>query len=115
MLSNLDDEINDEKLYNKISMSKNSISKLEHRKSKKRKINANVEKMKSVKKLSFFAFLKSMCFDKRGTIPFVSKFRKHLLSEEHLFKSHIKTILLEKEVTNKNGDSTNVFECFNEL
>ena len=58
-----------------------------------------------------------ICFDKKGTTGFVIKFRKHLLSEEHLFKSHIKTILLEKEFsTNKNkGESTNVFECFNEL
>ena len=117
MLNTLNYEMNEEKFYNKIYLSKNSISKLEHRKSKKRKINtnANIEKMKSVKKLSFFAYLKSLCFDKKGTIPFISKFRTHLLSEEHLFKSHIKTILLEKEVTNKSGDSTNVFECFNEL
>ena len=95
-------------------MSKSSIPNFDHKKLKGRRIS-NIGTMKSLKKLSFIAYMKGLCFDKKGSVRFVSKFRKHLLSEEHLFKSHIKTILLEKEVTNKSGDSTNVFECFNEL
>ena len=101
--------------YNKIYLSKHSLAKIDHKTIESNAISK--EKMKSFKKLSFNVFLKYLCFKEKGSIGFLIKFRKHLLSEEHLFKSHIKTILLEKEFsTNKNkGESTNVFECFNEL
>ena len=101
-------------LYNKIYLSKISISKIDHKTLRFKKIN-NKEKIKSVKNLSFFNYLKYLLFDKKGSTGFLIKFRKHLLSEEHLFKSHIKTILLEKEFNSKKAESTNVFECFNEL
>ena len=101
-------------LYNKIYLSKISISKIDHKTLRLKKIN-NKEKIKSVKNLSFFNYLKYLLFDKKGSTGFLIKFRKHLLSEEHLFKSHIKTILLEKEFNSKKAESTNVFECFNEL
>ena len=106
--------INEADYYNKIWLSKNSIARIDHKTIILRKIS-NKERIKSVKNLSFFLFLKSFCFDRKGSIDFVIKFRKHLLSEEHLFKSHIKTILLEKEFNSKNVENTNVFECFNEL
>ena len=101
-------------LYNKIYLSKKSIAKIDHKTLRFKKIN-NKEKIKSVKKLSFFNYLKYLLLDKKGSTGFLIKFRKHLLSEEHLFKSHIKTILLEKEFNSKKAESTNVFECFNEL
>jgi hypothetical protein len=52
---------NEKYYYNKIWMSKNSIAKIDH------KINdfkqKNKEKMKSMKNLNFFIFLKSSCFE----------------------------------------------------
>ena len=96
-------------------LSRNSIAKIDHRTEQFKKI-INKEKMKSLKKFSFYVFLKYLLFDKKVSTSFLIKFRKHLLSEEHLFKSHIKTILLEKEFNSHNNEeSTNVFECFNEL
>ena len=114
LLNTLNYGINPESLYKKINMSKTSLAKIDHKTLKNRKTNS-IEKMKSVKKLPFITFIKSLCFDKNGSISFVSKFRKHLLSEEHLFKINIKTVLLEKQANNINDDNTNVFECFNEL
>ena len=46
---------------------------------------------------------------------FIRIFRKHLLSEEHLFKSHIKIIFLEKQHNFTGEEKTNALECFNEL
>ena len=104
---------NEKYYYNKIWMSKNSIAKIDHKIIDFKQVNK--DKMKSVKNLNFFIFLKSLCFDIKGSTNFLTKFRKHLLSEEHLFKSHIKTILIEKEFNSKTAENTNVFECFNEL
>ena len=101
-------------LYDKIYLSKLSVAKIDHKTLKLKRIN-NKEKIKSVKDFSFFIFLKYLLYDKKGSTGFLIKFRKHLLSEEHLFKSHIKMILLEKEFNSKNAENTNVFECFNEL
>ena len=105
---------NDLDNYNKIWLSKNSIAKIDHKPLKMRRIS-NKERIKSVKNLSFFIFLKYLCNEGKSSTGFVIKFRKHLLSEEHLFKSHIKTILIEKELNSKQTENTNVFECFNEL
>ena len=105
---------NEKYYYNKIWMSKNSIAKIDHKIIDFKQINTK-DRMKSVKNLSFFIFLRSLCFDVKGSTNFLIKFRKHLLSEEHLFKSHIKTILIEKEFNSKTAENTNVFECFNEL
>ena len=106
--------INDKDYYNKIYLSKNSIAKIDHKAPKYKTIN-NKEQFKSVKHFSFYIFIKYLCFEKKGSTNFLIKFRKHLLSEEHLFKSHIKTILMEKEFSSKTEQSTNIFECFNEL
>jgi hypothetical protein len=100
--------------YNKIWLSKNSIARIDHKTFRLRRVN-NKERLKSIKSLSFFIYLKYLCNEEKGSTGFVIKFRKHLLSEEHLFKPHIKTILIEKELNSKHIESTNVFECFNEL
>ena len=39
----------------------------------------------------------------------------HLLSEEHLLKSHIKMIFFEKHLDIGGQENTNVLECFKEL
>ena len=46
---------------------------------------------------------------------FIRIFRKHLLSEEHLFKNHIKIIFLEKQHNFTGEEKTNALECYNEL
>ena len=98
---------------NIIRLSRNSLGKIVHCHNKKSKSD---DKLKSIKIFSFKDFLKSILFKgNKGNHYFIDIFRKHLLSEEHLFKNHIKTVLLEKQVNNKNADNTNVFECFNEL
>ena len=100
--------------YNKILLSKNSIARIDHKTFGLRGVNSK-ERLKSIKNLSFFIYLKFLCNKGKRSTGFVIKFRKHLLSEEHLFKSHIKTILMEKEFNSKHVENTNVFECFNEL
>ena len=107
-------KISNKDCYNKIFLSKNSISKIEHIKKRERKIN-KIGKIRAEINLSFFTFLRNLCFEKSGSARFIIKFRKHLLSEEHLFKAHLKTILLEKEFNSKIKESVNIFECFSEL
>jgi hypothetical protein len=66
-----------------------------------------------------FAFIdsvKSCCFKRnKGSHNFLITFRKHLLSEEHLFKNHIKIVLLEKYHNVNLNENTNILESFNEL
>ena len=94
-------------LLNIISLSRGSLAKIEHRHKKDDDISD--DKLKSIKVFSFYDFLKSMMFKRnKGNHYFISLFRKHLLSEEHFLKSHIKMVFLEKQ-------HKNVLECFNEL
>ena len=59
---------------------------------------------------------KSAIFKKRKDYHnFITIFRKHLLSEEHLLKSHIKMIFLEKNSNFNGKENSNALECFNEL
>ena len=95
-------------------MSKNSIARIDHKTFRLRRVN-NKERLKSIKSLSFFIYLKYLCNEEKGSTGFVIKFRKHLLSEEHLFKSHIKIIFLEKQQNFNGEEKTNALECFNEL
>ena len=98
---------------NRFWLTKESLANVVH---KKRELEQLFDKdKKAIKNISFIKFLKDIIFENRkGSNYFLIKFRKHLLSEEHLFKSHVKTVLLEKQCKwNKN--STNIFECFNEL
>ena len=50
------------------------------------------------KKYSFYEFLKSICSTKINNINFLVKYRKCLLSEEQILKSHINNIILEKKI-----------------
>jgi hypothetical protein len=73
-------------------------------------------KLRSIKIFSFFDFLKSIMFKRtKGNHYFISIFRKHLLSEEHLLKSHIKMVFLERKHNLSGEENTNIVECFNEL
>ena len=79
--------------------------------------NENSEdKLKSLKYFTFIDFLKSIIVKRsKGNHYFISIFRKHLLSEEHLLKSHIKMVFMEKQHNFHGEENTNILECFNEL
>ena len=73
-------------------------------------------KLKSIKSFTFIDFLKSIIVKRsKGNHYFISIFRKHLLSEEHLLKSHIKMVFMEKQHNFHGEENTNILECFNEL
>ena len=100
---------------NNIILSHKSIGKIEHNNIKFRLI-MNKENRQSVKKFAFVDSVKSCCFKRnRGSHNFLITFRKHLLSEEHLFKNHIKTVLLEKKYNMNIEENTNILESYNEL
>ena len=74
------------------------------------------EKLKIVKNLTFFLYIKSLCFTRyKGTTDFTTRFRKNLLSEEHLFKSHIKSSLLEKQYKLSTEQTVSFIDIFNNL
>ena len=99
----------------KFWMNKQSLARIDHKHIEFHKILES-QKIKSVKNISFFEFVKNIIFEhKNGNNFFLIKFRKHLLSEEHIFKSHIKTVLLEKHLKYSESDKTNIYECFQEL
>ena len=65
---------------------------------------------------SIIDFTKSLVFKKEKTdYHYINLFRKHLLSEEHLLKSHITVVLMEKKYNIDNDEKTNFFECFEKL
>ena len=100
---------------NNIILSHKSIGKIEHNNIKFRLI-MNKENRQSVKKFAFMDSVRSCCFKRnRGSHNFLITFRKHLLSEEHLFKNHIKTVLLEKKYNMNIEENTNILESYNEL
>ena len=107
-------KLTNKEYLNRMCLSKESISKMEH--IDKKSNDTLDEKIKKVKYFSFVHYLKSLIFkiDKERQY-FLDIFRKHLLSEEHLLKSHIKMIFLEKQQTIVREENTNVLECFNEL
>ena len=99
----------------KFWMNKQSLARIDHKHTEFHKILAK-QKIKSTKNITFFEFVKNIIFEnKKGNNSFLIKFRKHLLSEEHLFKSHIKTVLLEKHLKYNETDATNICECYQEL
>ena len=80
------------------------------------RISTFEDKLKSIKVFSFIDFLKSLILKrKKGNHYFINLFRKHLLSEEHILKSHIKMVFLERQHNFNSEENTNVLECFNEL
>ena len=98
-----------------MTLSKKSIQKMEHNEMKFLD-NIDKENIKSSRYFSFIDFIKSFCFKKtKGSHNFLTIFRKHLLSEEHIFKNHIKIVLLEKNNNLKMDKCTNILESYNEL
>ena len=95
-------------------LSKKCLNKIDHK--KKKSIQITDLKLKAIKYFSYIDFLKSLIFKKeKESHNFMGVFRKHLLSEEHLFKSHIKIIFLEKQHNFTGEEKTNALECFKEL
>jgi hypothetical protein len=103
------------KAMKKYRISKRSVQKIDHQQS----ICENLikeERMKLIKDLTFFIYIKSLCFSKfKGSTDFITIYRKNLLSEEHFFKSHIKTSLIEKQYKLNNNQSISFIDCFNNL
>ena len=107
-------KISDDDLLNRMPLSKKHLDKIDHK--KKKSIQITDLKLKSIKYFSYYDFLKSLIFKKeKEKHNFIIIFRKHLLSEEHLFKSHIKIIFLEKQHNITGEEKTNALECFKEL
>ena len=97
-----------------IIISKKKISKIEHIKKNLHLLYG--ENIKKAKRLTFIDFIKSLFFNRdKGSHHFLTLFRKHLLSEEHLLKSHINMVLFEKKYVINEDENTNIFECYNEL
>ena len=103
------------KAMKKFRISKRSVQKIDHQQS----ICENLikeDRMKIIKNLTFFIYIKSLCMSKfKGTTDFITLYRKNLLSEEHFFKSHIKTSLIEKQYKLSNNQSISFIDCFNNL
>ena len=82
----------------------------------KKKRISEIYKENNIKRFSFIDFIKSLFFKKdKGSHHYLILFRKHLLSEEHLLKSHINFVLLEKQYDIKEDENTSIFDCFNKL
>ena len=65
-----------------------NLGKIQHK--KKQSVRIKDSKLKQLKYFSYIDFLKTLIFKKeKESHNFLRIFRKHLLSEEHLFKSHI--------------------------
>ena len=112
-------EVNEKKLIsnkeriNRMILSQKSLGKIEHNQIK---FQENIENIKIPKHFAFIDFIKSFCFNKnKGSHNYLITFRKHLLSEEHLFKNHIKIVLLEKHQNSNLDKNTNILESYNEL
>ena len=95
-------------IMNKIFISKSSINNIDYD-------NPNtVKRLKHVS--SLIDFTKSLIFKKEKTnYHYIHLFRMHLLSEEHLLKSHITLVLIEKKYNINSDESTNFFECYDKL
>ena len=107
-------KLSDDDLLNRMPLSKKYLDKIDHK--KKKSIQITDLKLKAIKYFSYYDFLKSLIFKKeKEKHNFIIIFRKHLLSEEHLFKSHIKIIFLEKQHNFTGEEKTNALECFKEL
>ena len=79
-------------------------------------LNLKEKNTKKNKYFSLFYFMKSLILKKdKYNYLYLSLFRKHLLSEEHLLKSHVNMVLFEKKYNLNNEEITNIFECYNKL
>ena len=98
---------------NIFSIMRGNLPKIQHQKKKSIFIDS---KLKALKYFSYIDYIKSLLFKKeKESHNFIRIFRKHLLSEEHLFKSHIKILFLEKQHNFSGEENINALDCFNEL
>ena len=96
-----------------IIISKSSVNQINLKRINKTKLNKGFERSKS---LNIIDYTKSLIFKKaKKNYHYLKIFRRHLLSEEHLLKSHINIVLLEKKYKLSDEATTNVFECYNKL
>ena len=96
-----------------IIISKSSVNQINYKRINKTKLNKGFERSKS---LNIIDYTKSLIFKKtKKNYHYLEIFRRHLLSEEHLLKSHINIVLLEKKYKLSDEATTNVFECYNKL
>ena len=103
-----------EDILNKMLLSRGSMAKMQHK--KRNSFEIFDPKLQSLKYFSYIDYLKTLLFKKeKESYNFIRIFRKHLLSEEHLFKSHLKIIFLEKQLNSKKEENISFLECFNEL
>ena len=103
-----------EDIINSMPLSLRYLSKIDHKKKKSIKIS-DVD-LKTIKYFSYIDYLKSLIFKKeKESYNFIRIFRKHLLSEEHLFKSHIKITFLERQHNFSGEEKLNALECYKEL
>ena len=101
-------------IVKRITLSKKNLNRISHK--KKKSIQFSDNELKSIKYFSYIDYLKALIFKKeKESYNFIRIFRKHLLSEEHLFKSHIKIIFLEKQHNFTDEEQIKPLECFNEL
>ena len=111
----IDNKSNNNEHINKIILSQRSIGRIEHNNIKFR-IIMNKENRKSLMHFAFMDSVKSCCFKRnKGSHNFLITFRKHLLSEEHLFKNHIKLVLIQKYHKFDENENTNILESYNNL
>ena len=96
-----------------IFISKTSINKINYKKGKEVSDKRNCKKIKSFYIINYIRNIFSK--KERENYQYLSLFRKHLLSEEHLLKSHIYMVLFGKKYDLDKDETTNIFECYNEL
>ena len=98
----------------KIFVSRGGISKIDHIKRESGKVYD--ENLRHIKYFTVLDFIKSLLFKReKESHNFLRIFRKHLLSEEHLLKTHLKIIFLEKAHNFTGKENINVLKCFDEL
>ena len=98
-----------------ISISKNSINNINY--NIKNLLKINKERHRRAKSFSILTYSKLLFFKKKEkqNYQYLTIFRKRLLSEEHLFKSHIYMVLFGKKYHLNEEQTTNMYECYNEL
>ena len=99
--------------FEDIIISKISVNQINYKRINKFELNKGFKRDKS---FSIVDYTKSILFKKaKKNYLYLKLFRKHLLSEEHLLKSHVNIVLLEKRYKINDNETTNVFECYNKL
>ena len=87
-------------------------------------MNENMKKVKQIskkmifieKKFSFFDFFSTLCSDKnkQNGVYVLEHFRKKLISEEHLYRSHLNLYLFEKYF-DMEQEKADILELFKNL